>query len=884
MYYQERKNFTFVSKGLSEDTFEVVTINGTEAISKPYEFAITLSSEDPDIDLKSVLRNPATLTIMCGDDEIPIHGVPAAFELLNEANHRIFYRALLVPRFWFLGMYSDNRLFLDKTIPQIIEEILNQAGLTSQDYQLKFNRSYAPWEYVCQHRESNLDFLSRWMEREGIYYYFEQTDKAEKLIITDTSSVHKDIQGDATLSYSPASGLIPKDEEIIAEFACRQRVLPKKVILKDYNYRQPSLEVKAEADVDPNGREDVYIYGEHFKAPGEGNELAAIRADEFKCRETMYYGESSSPRLSPGYLFELLEHYRNSCNRKYLVTEVVHRGRESGLLLAGVGQGQTEREQQPGYSNTFVCILSDAQFRPERKTPKPRFHGTMNAVVDAAGDGSTAELDDQGRYKVILPFDMSGRDSGKASRWIRMAQPYSGKTEGAPKPYGTHFPLHKGSEVLLTFIDGDLDRPIISGAVPNPATVSPVVNTNQTQSIIRDNYGNEIILDATPGDEHIRLYSPHHNSGLELGRSSKTWTQSHNNNWAVGNNISATCGNNIGLVGGTSTDIKAGYLSDIKMGYAFDFIGGIKQSVNLALDVKTNLEPVVQSSRKDVLTTAGKDQVITAGDQVCIIGGDSSRTDSVASKYPKLDHIASFFVPTTGTRAQVVKENRSIINVFPEKLSMSVSNKDDTYKIDNKSRSVIVNPLKQKADEIYTKNPPLFAASLPFLISAIVTSISTGVAEGMKPDAEARDEMWFGISTAITAAVSTAILLCFSKAFAGDDAIEPYGHNDPAARIEMNHEGKVNINSKLNSVVVRVGANNAAKMRGTGLRIERDSLLLGRDEDLEATNSANGSRLKMPKTGDIFLVASSDNTIKGKKIYLNGNVFYGPGQNLKVLK
>jgi len=151
------------------------------------------------------------------------------------------------------------------------------------------------------------------------------------------------------------------------------------------------------------------------------------------------------------------------------------------------------------------------QFRPERKTERPRIAGAITARIDAAGSGQYAELDEHGRYKVVLPFDLSGRKDGKASAWVRMAQPYAGSD------HGMHFPLHKGTEVLLTFIDGDPDRPIIASAVPNPETPSPVKDSNQTMAAITTGGGNKIHIEDRAGSERILLHSPQQKSFVRIG-------------------------------------------------------------------------------------------------------------------------------------------------------------------------------------------------------------------------------------------------------------------------------------------------------------------------------------------------------------------------------
>jgi len=511
MAFKERKRFSFVSKGLSEDTFEVVRFRGEEGISRLFQFDIVLISEDPEVDIDTVLQNPAIFTIHRGEEDRKIHGIISEFEQMHEVDQYTFYQASLVPRIWLSDLYRENQLFLDKTVPDIIEEILKQAGLTTKDYELKLTRNYPKWEYICQYKETDLNFISRWMEREGIYYYFEHTDEGEKLIITDSSTAHTEIQGESTIPYSPPSALIPEEEEVIKTFMCRQKVLPKKIVLKDYNYRKPSLDLKVEKEVNPKGRGTVYLYGEHFKDPDQGKELAKLRAEQIACRGKLFMGESSCPQLCPGFLFELADHYRETFNQKYLIVELEHEGSQAGILLAGLETEEAQGEKEPAYVNRFTLIPSDVQFRPEVKTPKPRFYGTINAKIDASGDGKYAEIDDQGRYKVILPFDMSGREGGKASRWIRMAQPYAGAD------FGMHFPLHKGTEVLLTFVDGDPDRPIIAAAVPNPETKTPVTSENQTQCVIRTGGGNQIHMEDQDGSQLIRIQSPTANSFVRIG-------------------------------------------------------------------------------------------------------------------------------------------------------------------------------------------------------------------------------------------------------------------------------------------------------------------------------------------------------------------------------
>lgn len=505
----ETMSYRFLSQAYADDPeiLFVKSLTGSEGISQLYEFDINLLSDDPEIDLKAVLTNPATLTFERDEGDLKFHGIVAHFEQLPEIRSSAQYRAILVPRLWQADLYHQNQLFLDKSVPDIIRDILEQTGLTSQDYELRLTGSYSTWEYICQFDETDFNFISRWMEREGISFFFEQTEEGEKLIITDSSSAHSP-RPERTVSYTPPTGETP-DEDVIQDFVCIHKRLPQKVVLQDYNYRSPSQMLKAEADVDPQGQGTVTLYGEHFKDTDQGNALARIRAESLLCREKVFHGESIVPDLCPGFLFELDEHFRPSYNQQYLVTNVTHQGSQSGF------HSETGGELGPKYSNVFSAIPSEIQYRPKKKTPRPKFFGTLNAKVDAAGADEYAELDDQGRYKVILPFDQSGRSDGKASRFVRMSQPYAGAN------YGMHFPLHKGVEVLLTFVDGDPDRPIIAGSVPNPETASPVTSTNQTQCVIQTGGGNKIHSEDKKDQELVMIESPKEKSFFRIGTGKK---------------------------------------------------------------------------------------------------------------------------------------------------------------------------------------------------------------------------------------------------------------------------------------------------------------------------------------------------------------------------
>jgi len=614
------KQYQFISKATSEDTFWVVNFKGSEGISQLYEYEITLMSHDPEIDLKKVLKNPAVFIMFRDGEPRMVHGILAQFEQLHEVDDHIFYKALLVPRLWQADLYHENQLFIKKTVPDVIKEILAQTGLQSMDYEFIQTREYAKWEYICQFRETDFNFISRWMEREGLYYFFEQNDGFDKLIITDHLARHNPIPEKETYVYSPPSGLALPEGEIISNLACRYKNLPKQVILKDYNYRKSAIELKSQASVDPKGRGMIYLYGEHFKTRAEGKVLATIKAEELLCREQVFYGESTSPTFNPGFYMNIRSHYRQDYNQKYLITEVVHKGSQASFLLTGLSKGsfnEPEEFSDMVYSNHFTAIPAmnngkNLQFRPEKIAKKTRFYGTMNAKVDASGDGQYAEIDEYGRYKVILPFDLSGKSGGKASRFVRMAQPYAGAD------YGMHFPLHKNVEVLLSFVDGDPDRPIISSAIPNVENASPVSTNNQAQSMIRSAGGNELHFDDTQKSENIYLHGTH------------DWTIdiAHDKNQTIGNNESIYVGVNKSINIGNDKDQTIGNNESLTVQHSRKKDIFVDETISIGNDkqqtIGNNEIFVVQNSRKKNI---GKDEIIEVGnDKNQIIGNNESLT------------------------------------------------------------------------------------------------------------------------------------------------------------------------------------------------------------------------------------------------------------------
>lgn len=516
----------FHSDGVDDGKLELTRLVGEEAINRPYTFHLELVSEDKDIDFKSVVHNPAHIAIkqgikQAGSDKraattVKVHGIISSIEQAGRHLDAVQYRAVLMPKLWLLSLSFNSRIFQDTTVPDMVKKICDDAGVKCDIDKLS---GYKTREYIVQYEESDLDFVHRWLEHEGIYYYFVQEDDEEKVVFRGKPEGYGTLTGDHEFRYKPQQDAKAQKEgsdseesaddwfkeEVITEISCTQKQLPKEVVLNDYNWRTPQDKLDCTAQVSDKGIGTVYQYNNHYSDKDEGKKLADIRAEEINCREFEFRGVSDARGFRAGMVFSLKapddgkEKERNGLKdefyQEYLLVEVHHTATQSVALGSGNASGAT-------YSNTFLAIPKSKSFRPPCVTPWPAIKGVMHAVIDGEDDSTPyAQIDDKGRYKVRFPLDRGDSSGGHASRWVRKAEAYAGPNQGM------HFPLLKGSEVLITHIDGDPDRPIISGAVYNEQNTSVVHQHNHTHNTIVTPIGNALTLDDTQGAPQISIYT-----------------------------------------------------------------------------------------------------------------------------------------------------------------------------------------------------------------------------------------------------------------------------------------------------------------------------------------------------------------------------------------
>src|SRR6185437_3418772 len=380
-----------ITCGALPHSTRVAGFRGTEGISRLYQFDLYLNvpTEGQDVELEHAVGAKATLEIRREDGgaAFVFHGMFAAFELINQEGDNAHFHAVLVPQLWQLTQTLHSRIFTQMSIPDIIKAVLEDGGLGDDDFALQLSETYQPEEHVCQYKESHFDFISRWMAREGMYYYFEQGDSSEKLVITDKKSSHVDlakkpVRFHATFGDDTSAG------NALHMLTCKHRALPAGVKLKDYNYANPTLDISGDAPVSRTGLGEISVYGGRFFSPDDGKRLAKLRAEELLARQVLYHGAGTASYMRPGYTFKLEDHPRAAFEMQYLAIEVEHVGNDG--IESPELRGLTGIEGDRVYWVEVTAIPARTQFRAESRTPWPRIYGFEDGTICGPVDSEYA--------------------------------------------------------------------------------------------------------------------------------------------------------------------------------------------------------------------------------------------------------------------------------------------------------------------------------------------------------------------------------------------------------------------------------------------------------------------------------------------------------------
>jgi type VI secretion system secreted protein VgrG len=608
-----------VATPLGTDVLLIQRLTGTEQISQLFHYDLQLISEDGEVQVDKILGKAVTVQYLLPDNAGTrfFSGFVTEFSQVAYQERYHQYRAVVRPWFWFLTRTSDCRIFQAKSVPQIFNDVAKAAGFS--DFKLKLQGTYASRDYCVQYRETDFNFLSRLMELEGIHYYFEHQDGKHIMVLADDPSAHTKIAGYETVPYFPPTAPgAQRTRDHLESWSFSKSVQPGSFATTDYDYLAPKTPLSATEVISRSHDRasfEMFDYPADLAKPqrSESERIAKIRIQELQSTQTVASGHGNAAGLAAGHRFKLEKYPRADLNHDYLIvgTAVTVHSDEHGTG----GGGDVE------FSISGDAVDATQPFRPARVTPKPLIQGAQTAIV-VGGSGDEIFTDKYGRVKVQFYWDRQGNKDDKSGCWIRVSQIWSGDQWGS-----MHIP-RVGQEVIVSFLDGDPDRPIITGRVYNGDLMPPYsLPDNKTQSGIKsrsskdgspDNF-NEIRFEDKKGEELVTIHAEkNHELSVE---NDENHTVGHDETHSVGHDESHTVGNDRKKGVGNNENVSIGKNRTESVGDNESITVGKNRSVSVgaseSLDVSKDQTESIGGSRT---LSVGKDESITVS---------GSRTDQV---------------------------------------------------------------------------------------------------------------------------------------------------------------------------------------------------------------------------------------------------------------
>ncbi len=507
-------HFTLSLEGIEHD-FKVLEFQGREAISQPYRFDLELVSERPDLDLESLLHRPAFLAL--APDGSGIHGLVHQAAQGESGKRLTRYRLTIVPQLAYLAHRTNQRIFQHLSVPQIVGQVLEEHGIQADAYRFQLGPViYPPREYCVQYDETDLHFIQRLCEEEGIHYHFQHGANGHVLVFGDDQTVFRKLTATA---YQQDSGLVA-DQPVIKRFGLRLETRTSRVTRRDYDFEKPRLTMEGAFHSDFQPDLEDYDYPGRFTERVRGKHLSQRALERHRHDYELAEGESDQPQLASGHFLPLGEHPRSDWNQLWLLTEVLHEGKQPQVLeesmlelpsTSGRGAGGEGAPGnacfQQGYRNRFTATPWDIPFRPALLHPKPKVLGSQTAVVTGPA-GEEIHCDEYGRIRVQFHWDRHGQADDKTSCWLRVSSSWAGDRYG-----GIAIP-RVGMEVLVTFLEGDPDQPLVTGCLYHKEHQVPYdLPANKTRTVFKTLSSpggggyNELRIEDRKGAEQIYLHA-----------------------------------------------------------------------------------------------------------------------------------------------------------------------------------------------------------------------------------------------------------------------------------------------------------------------------------------------------------------------------------------
>lgn len=490
-----------------EHTLQVRSFSGTEGISQPYAFDVELVSENPDLDLETLLHKQAFLALDATGSGI--HGQIYRIAQADAGKRLSRYRLTLVPQLSYLKHRTNQRIFQHMSAPKIIAQVLDEHGIKGNAYSFQLSQPCPDRDYCVQYDETDLHFVQRLCEEEGIHYHFQHSEKAHLLVFGDDQTVFPKL-GQPT-AYVQGTGLVA-DEPVIKSFKLRLETRTSRTTRRDYDFEKPRLQL--EAGYKPEGESpgpdlEDYDYPGRFTDRTRGKRLSQRALERHRADYQQASGHSDQTTLVSGHFLEISEHPRTEWNDLWLLTEIFHEGKQPQVLEESVTSDTIDNKDDfyQGYRNRFLATPWDVFYRPALQHPKPRVFGSQTAKVTGP-KGEEIHCDQYGRVKVQFHWDREGQSDDKTSCWLRVSSAWAGAHYG-----GIAIP-RVGMEVLVTFLEGDPDQPLISGCLYHKQNIVPYdLPANKTRSTFKTLSSpggggfNELRIEDKKGQEQIFLHA-----------------------------------------------------------------------------------------------------------------------------------------------------------------------------------------------------------------------------------------------------------------------------------------------------------------------------------------------------------------------------------------
>ena len=596
-------------------------MRGREELGRLSEYHLDLLSADGEIDVDAILGKNVTIKLALPDDSTRFfNGYVTRFSQGELHGRYYHYTATVHPWLWFLTRTADCRIFQEMTVPDIIKKVFADHG--TADFKLELTSSYRKWTYCVQYRETDFNFVSRLMEQEGIYYYFRHTDGHNTMVLTDSCSKHVPCPGYEELAYIPPESLARPELEHISRWQFSREIQPGVYVHKDYDLERPSVDLKTQKILTrgytPSNYEVFDYPGEYLQKP-DGEQYASVRIDELGTQFETANAVSNARGVTVGALFTLDKCPRADQNCEHLVVAANY-DLEFSDYEALEGGGTS-------YKCTFAAMSTKQQYRPKRATPKPFVQGPQTAmVVGPAGD--QIYTDQFGRVKVQFHWDRLGKKDENSSCWIRVSHPWAGKGWGAVAT------PRIGQEVIVDFLEGDPDQPIITGRVYNAECQPPfgfpagAVISGVKSDTHKGAGNNEFSLDDTAGKERVFIHGQYnmdtviehdqtstiHNCRTDRVDIDDSESIGKNQKWDVGVNRDAKIGSNETLTVGANRTKKVGANETVTIGSNRSATVSGSETATVALQ-RTHSVGV-----NETISVGGAQQITVGGLQAITVG------------------------------------------------------------------------------------------------------------------------------------------------------------------------------------------------------------------------------------------------------------------------